>query len=159
MLRPIYNNDTSGPDVASKRVAIEEKYVGAIIGKGGSTIRNIQEQCNTRIHIEDKNPQGNGHRHLNITGNREAIGATQMMIQQIMGEAMNKHQQQGGQNHFGGVGGGAPQWGGGDNMHQSNNHSQSSSYNYQGSSYGAIGSNSGNNGNNNNGGGGGYQYY
>ena len=160
MLRPIYNNDTS-----SKRVAIEERYVGAIIGKGGSTIRKIQEECNARIHIEDKNPQGNGHRHLNITGSSDAISSAQTLIQQIMGAAMTKFNQApnqftggGGGGNGGGGGGGnggggpPPSWGG-------NNNNQSSSYNYQGSSYGAIGSNGGNNGNNNGGGGGGYQYY
>lgn len=65
-------NDGGAP---ANVLVIKNEFAGAVIGKGGSTIKAIQERTGARVQIPSNADMGNGgvpSRSLTITGTREA---------------------------------------------------------------------------------------
>jgi predicted RNA-binding protein YlqC (UPF0109 family) len=78
-----------------KRVAIEEKWVGAVIGKNGVTIKRIQHSCGVSVKVENREKSSGDRREILISGRLEGIEQAQSMIWRIMGDAMNRAMTQG----------------------------------------------------------------
>eukprot|EP00049_Salpingoeca_infusionum_P017137 m.351863 g.351863 ORF g.351863 m.351863 type:complete len:450 (-) comp16385_c0_seq1:142-1491(-) len=60
---------TTGFDPSTRKVYIPDSMVGRIIGKGGSTIREIQDTCGTHLDIAKECSPGTDQREIIIRGN------------------------------------------------------------------------------------------
>lgn len=67
------------------QVSIPKELAGAIIGKGGSRIRQIRHEAGANITI-DEAQQGSNDRIITITGNNEQIQNAQFLLQQSVKE-------------------------------------------------------------------------
>ena len=78
--------------VQLKRIAIEEKWVGAVIGKNGVTIQRIQHSCGVSVKVESREKCSGHTREIAISGPLGGVDQAQVMIQQIMEDAMSRAQ-------------------------------------------------------------------
>ena len=76
----------SGPPLTFIRAIISTKMVGAVIGRGGSTVRNIREETGTRITISEPVP-GSNERILTASGNLEGVAKAYGLIHGKIEEA------------------------------------------------------------------------
>ena len=89
------NIGSRGPEiefmsVQIKRVAIEEKWVGAVIGKNGVTIQRIEHSCGVSVKVESREKSSGNTREVLISGPVGGIDQAQLMIRQIMEDAMSR---------------------------------------------------------------------
>jgi len=69
-----------GNQSTSTQVSIPKDLAGAIIGKGGSRIRQIRQESGAGITIDEAMP-GSNDRIITITGNNEQIQNAQYLLQ------------------------------------------------------------------------------
>ena len=65
---------------------VEDNQVGIIVGKGGSTIKDIQMQSTAKVNVSQRDGTG-GPRVVTISGDPQAVANAQMMVTQKITEA------------------------------------------------------------------------
>jgi far upstream element-binding protein len=65
-------------------MAVPCNVIGAIIGKGGETIKKLQQDSGARIQFRPEETDGSPHRMCNISGSRDQISAAMDMMREIM---------------------------------------------------------------------------
>lgn len=72
------------PAPASVMVAVPDEHIGAVVGRGGRTITEIQQLSGVRIKISDRNDYvpGTRNRKVTLTGTPEAVQIAQFLISQ-----------------------------------------------------------------------------
>jgi len=65
-------------------MAVPCSVIGAIIGKGGETIKKLQQDSGARIQFRPEETDGSPHRMCNISGSRDQISAAMDMMREIM---------------------------------------------------------------------------
>jgi len=93
---------------SSVRIDVPNSYVGRIIGRGGSRIRELQDDTGARINI-CKDEATSDSTPVEITGSDDCTGRAKEAIEQIL----NEQQSYGGGGGRGGGGGGRSGGGGG----------------------------------------------
>lgn len=94
----------------SLQIMVPDRTVGLIIGRGGETIRDLQERSGCHINIVGENKSINGLRPVNLIG----TPAAGRMAKELILEIVESDSKNGGGNQGGGQGGGRPPRG--DNM-------------------------------------------
>ncbi|KAF4548239.1 KH domain-containing protein 3 [Elsinoe fawcettii] len=79
----------SGPPVPregeqARQILVPDKTVGLIIGRGGETIRDLQERSGCHVNIVGENKSINGRRPVNLIGTREAADKAEAIIWEIV---------------------------------------------------------------------------
>jgi rRNA processing protein Krr1/Pno1 len=64
-------------------ILVDEKHIGAVIGKGGEYIKTIQAKTNTRINTPDKDEVGGK---VIIVGKKEDVRAARLAIKELMAD-------------------------------------------------------------------------
>lgn len=98
-----YRRDGGGGNATF--MSIPGSSVGAIIGRGGSRIRELEQNSGARIKIHDGDNDG-GDRRIEISGGPDSQDSAKMMIEQVLEGSY--------QDSYGGGGGGGRSYGGGD---------------------------------------------
>lgn len=80
----------SGMAFSSQRLVIPSHMAGAIIGKGGYKIRELNQQSGTTIQIAKPDSSTPGERLVTVTGPSENISTAVVLLQQIIEQG---HQQ------------------------------------------------------------------
>lgn len=80
-------HDQSGPtsgggEMVTFKLMCPDDKVGILIGKQGSTIRQLHEESGAKIHIPKECNPGEQFREITITGSRESVDRAQAMIHQ-----------------------------------------------------------------------------
>ena len=100
------------------QIMVPDRTVGLIIGRGGETIRDLQERSGCHINIVGENKSVNGLRPVNLIGSREAAAQAKEQIMEIVdsdsrnvnggGKQERPHRHEHGRDggHAGGGGGG-----------------------------------------------------
>ena len=65
---------------------VEDNQVGIIVGKGGSTIKDIQMQTGAKVNVSQRDGTGNP-RVVTISGDPQAVANAQMMVSQKITES------------------------------------------------------------------------
>jgi far upstream element-binding protein len=73
-----------GPPV---EVAVPPNYIGLVIGKGGESIKRIQQESGTKIQFDTSKTDNNGNKICSISGPPDCIARAQDMIQDIIDNA------------------------------------------------------------------------
>lgn len=73
-----------GPAV---EVAVPPNYIGLVIGKGGESIKRIQQESGTRIQFDTSKTDNNGNKVCSISGPPDCVARAQEMIQEIIDNA------------------------------------------------------------------------
>lgn len=68
----------------SMQIMVPDKTVGLIIGRGGETIRDLQERSGCHVNIVGEQKSVNGLRPVNLIGSREAAKIAKEMIMEIV---------------------------------------------------------------------------
>lgn len=68
----------------SVQIMVPDKTVGLIIGRGGETIRDLQERSGCHVNIVSENKSINGLRPVNLIGTPHAAGIAKEMILEIV---------------------------------------------------------------------------
>lgn len=84
----------SGED--STQMMVPNRTVGLIIGRGGETIRDLQERSGCHVNIVGEDKSINGLRPVNLIGTKEAAAVAKELILEIV-DSDNKSAAQGGQ--------------------------------------------------------------
>merc|ERR550534_1628537 len=87
--------------------------VGLIIGKGGETIKQLQERSGAKIIIIQDSPDAAHEKPLRITGDPNAVGTAKELVQEILNQNDDRDMGGFGGGRGGGRGRGAPRGGGG----------------------------------------------
>lgn len=103
----------------AEQILVPNRTVGLIIGRGGETIRDLQERSACHVNIVGEEKSVNGQRPVNLIGTPQAAAVARQLIMEIVdSDTKNMNAQnasrdtgRGAQNMFGGGGGGG---GGGD---------------------------------------------
>ncbi|KAH7357016.1 hypothetical protein BKA65DRAFT_219386 [Rhexocercosporidium sp. MPI-PUGE-AT-0058] len=112
----------------SMQIMVPDRTVGLIIGRGGETIRDLQERSGCHVNIVGEQKSVNGLRPVNLIGSREAAARAKDLIMEIVeSDSKTNNEKQGpppratgrdaGQG--GGFGGGAAPGAGGDTSNDS----------------------------------------
>jgi far upstream element-binding protein len=80
----------------SVQIMVPDRTVGLIIGRGGETIRDLQERSGCHINIVGENKSVNGLRPVNLIGNAEAARLAKEFILEIV-DSDTRNQEAGGQ--------------------------------------------------------------
>ncbi|KAA8901387.1 hypothetical protein FN846DRAFT_988151 [Sphaerosporella brunnea] len=116
-----FGGDGAGPRL-SETIRVPIDAVGMIIGKGGETIKEMQNSTGCRINVSSQFNPNDQEREISLAGNREAIARARQAIDEKVEASLNK-------SRTGPRGGG-----GGGYSDNSSNHQQS----WSGSGYGAA---------------------
>lgn len=73
-----------GEGETSRQILVPDKTVGLIIGRGGETIRDIQDRSACHINIVGENKSINGRRPVNLVGNKESVDKAEALIWEIV---------------------------------------------------------------------------
>jgi far upstream element-binding protein len=68
----------------SMQIMVPDRTVGLIIGRGGETIRDLQERSGCHVNIVGEQKSVNGLRPVNLIGSREAASRAKEMIMEIV---------------------------------------------------------------------------
>ncbi|KAJ9619305.1 hypothetical protein H2203_008634 [Taxawa tesnikishii (nom. ined.)] len=105
----------------SIQIWVPDKTVGLIIGRGGETIRDLQEKSGCHVNIVGENKSVNGQRPVNLIGSQAAADRARAMIAEIVESDTRTNnqappQRDAGRGGYGGGGGGHDSYrsGGGD---------------------------------------------
>ncbi|KAK5988659.1 Far upstream element-binding 3-like protein [Cladobotryum mycophilum] len=109
-----------GPDKINDSVYVPSDAVGMIIGKGGETIREMQNTTGCKINVAQSSGPGEVQREIALIGSRDSIARAKQAIDEKV-EAVR--QKSGGSGGGGGGGGGRPARGHHDLDRPSNNYS------------------------------------
>lgn len=112
----------------SMQIMVPDRTVGLIIGRGGETIRDLQERSGCHVNIVGEQKSVNGLRPVNLIGSPEAAAKAKDLIMEIV-ESDSKSVAEKGRappqrepardTSFGGVGGGGGGGGGADKVNDS----------------------------------------
>lgn len=81
----------------STQVMVPDKTVGLIIGRGGETIKDLQERSGCHVNILGETKSVNGLRPINLIGSPQAVGIAKDLILEIVeSDSRGQQQQQGG---------------------------------------------------------------
>lgn len=80
-----FNRQKPLPELPT-RMLVPSQYVGAIIGKGGESIRAITQKTHARIDVHRKDNPGAGEKAITINGSAEACGEAVKAILEIVRE-------------------------------------------------------------------------
>jgi rRNA processing protein Krr1/Pno1 len=69
---------------ASTQILVPDKTVGLIIGRGGETIKDLQERSGCHVNIVGENKSVNGLRPVNLIGSERATATAKEMILEIV---------------------------------------------------------------------------
>lgn len=69
---------------STERVTVPDKTVGLIIGKGGETIKDLQERSGCHVNILAENKSENGYRPINLIGTEQARRQAYDLIMEIV---------------------------------------------------------------------------
>nr|POE96446.1 far upstream element-binding protein 3 [Quercus suber] len=69
---------------ASSQIMVPDKTVGLIIGRGGETIKDLQERSGCHVNIVGENKSQNGLRPVNLIGSQEATAKAKQLILEIV---------------------------------------------------------------------------
>lgn len=113
----------------SMQIMVPDRTVGLIIGRGGETIRDLQERSGCHVNIVGEQKSVNGLRPVNLIGSREAAARAKDLIMEIVeSDSKTNNKDQGpppsrstgrDAGYGGGFGGGAGGGGGGDTNNDS----------------------------------------
>ncbi|KAF2154427.1 hypothetical protein K461DRAFT_224228 [Myriangium duriaei CBS 260.36] len=78
-----------------RQVLVPDKTVGLIIGRGGETIRDIQDRSGCHINIVGENKSIGGRRPVNLIGSKEAADKAEALIWEIVDSDTRDGQGQG----------------------------------------------------------------
>ena len=87
----------------SSQIMVPDKTVGLIIGRGGETIRDLQERSGCHVNITSENKSVSGYRPVNLIGTPVAAGRAREMIFEIVDSDTRAQQQQQQQQQAGGL--------------------------------------------------------
>ncbi len=100
----------------AEQILVPNRTVGLIIGRGGETIRDLQERSACHVNIVGEEKSVNGLRPVNLIGTPQAAAVARQLIMEIVdSDTKNMNSQNanrepvrggGGQNPFMGAGGG-----------------------------------------------------
>ena len=110
---PVAKPTSGGSTKASEestQIMVPDRTVGLIIGRGGETIRDLQERSGCHVNITSEDKSVNGLRPVNLIGNQASAKIAKDLIMEIV-DSDNKGLASGGVG--GGVGGGGGMSGGG----------------------------------------------
>jgi far upstream element-binding protein len=80
----------------STQVMVPDKTVGLIIGRGGETIKDLQERSGCHVNILGETKSINGLRPINLIGSVQAVGVAKDLILEIVeSDSRGQQQQQG----------------------------------------------------------------
>ena len=80
----------------SSQIMVPDKTVGLIIGRGGETIRDLQERSGCHVNITSENKSINGYRPVNLIGtDPQAKRAREMIYEIVDSDTRNSQAQQG----------------------------------------------------------------
>ena len=86
--RQVDRTGRAGPELRDGedhvKMSVPDRTVGLIIGRGGETIRDLQEKSGCHINIVDEKQSINGLRPVNLIGTPEAARMARMLILQIV---------------------------------------------------------------------------
>ena len=68
----------------SIQIMVPDRTVGLIIGRGGETIRDLQERSGCHVNIVGENKSVNGLRPVNLIGSPQAAGRAKELILEIV---------------------------------------------------------------------------
>lgn len=80
---------------ASSQIMVPDKTVGLIIGRGGETIKELQEKSGCHVNIVGENKSVNGLRPVNLIGSERATALAKELILEIV-ESDSRDQRSGG---------------------------------------------------------------
>lgn len=69
---------------ASSQIMVPDKTVGLIIGRGGETIKDLQERSGCHVNIVGENKSQSGLRPVNLIGSQEATAKARQLILEIV---------------------------------------------------------------------------
>jgi far upstream element-binding protein len=81
---------TPGEGESTMQIMVPDRTVGLIIGRGGETIRDLQERSGCHVNIVGENKSLNGLRPVNLMGTPEASQKAQDLIHEIV-ESDTRH--------------------------------------------------------------------
>ncbi|OJD27219.1 hypothetical protein ACJ73_01384 [Blastomyces percursus] len=81
---PKATSQPSQDDEDAVRIMVPDRTVGLIIGRGGETIRDLQERSGCHVNIVNENKSINGLRPVNLIGSPEATERAKNMILEIV---------------------------------------------------------------------------
>lgn len=79
---PSENEADPTKPITCKTIHVPDEHVGRIIGKGGATVRMIQDAHHCHVDIAKAAQPGSNQREIKITGVVDGIGATEELIMQ-----------------------------------------------------------------------------
>jgi len=79
----------------SRQILVPDKTVGLIIGRGGETIRDLQDRSGCHVNIVGENKSINGKRPVNLIGTDEASAKAEALIWEIVESDTRVGQEQG----------------------------------------------------------------
>lgn len=79
----------------STQVMVPDKTVGLIIGRGGETIKDLQERSGCHVNILGETKSVNGLRPINLIGSQQAVSVAKDLILEIVESDSRGQQQQG----------------------------------------------------------------
>ena len=89
----------TAPNGENLQIMVPDRTVGLIIGRGGETIRDLQERSGCHVNIVGENKSANGLRPVNLIGTLQAQAAAKELIMEIVesdtrnGSSGNKQQE------------------------------------------------------------------
>ena len=83
-------SSVSSKDEENTQIMVPDRTVGLIIGRGGETIRDLQERSGCHVNIVGENKSVNGFRPVNLIGNLQAQQRAKDLIYEIV-ESDNKN--------------------------------------------------------------------
>lgn len=69
---------------STERVTVPDKTVGLIIGRGGETIKDLQERSGCHVNILAENKSENGYRPINLIGTEQSRAQAYQLIMEIV---------------------------------------------------------------------------
>mmetsp|Transcript_16537 Transcript_16537/g.27836 ORF Transcript_16537/g.27836 Transcript_16537/m.27836 type:complete len:582 (+) Transcript_16537:190-1935(+) len=100
--------------IEEDNIDVSNTKIGLVIGRGGETIRSLQDRTKTRIQVQP-DPRDGSDRRVTISGHKEAVAMAKKLIEDIVSAPPGTNF-----NHGGGGGGGGGHYGG---YHQQPAHS------------------------------------
>ncbi|KAK9477262.1 hypothetical protein V1514DRAFT_296558 [Lipomyces japonicus] len=75
---------TAEPDAKSLQIMVPERTVGFIIGRGGETVRDIQDQSRCHVSVSPESQSVMGLRPINLNGSPESTAIAKKLIDDIV---------------------------------------------------------------------------
>ena len=82
--QPKAPSSTNSKDGENSQIVVPDRTVGLIIGRGGETIRDLQERSGCHVNIVGENKSVNGLRPVNLIGSAQAQQRAKDLIMEIV---------------------------------------------------------------------------